>query len=239
MISSKRRSGCPRWCSTSNATALFGGPIFYEGETGLADLRRNFANDSGYHDYSTLRIDTFHQFLYPNTYFGWLSVVPRVGFRATYYDETRDLGNNDLHARATIRSFPTFLQMRPDRAGAKGRRDKLRTVFNAGVESSFKISRTWEDAQSRALGLDGLRHIIQPFTNFSWVSESSTRSRGDLAVRPLPALHAIAPDRFPAVHLDRFDRQLDDLARRACAIASKPAATIPPSAGWSSTPISR
>lgn len=47
-----------------------------------------------------------------------------------------------------------------------------RTVVNAGVEASFKMSREWEDAQSRFLGLDGLRHIIQPFTNFSWVSES-------------------------------------------------------------------
>ena len=34
----------------------------------------------------------FTNLLYPNTYFGWLSVVPRVGFRGTYYDETRDLG---------------------------------------------------------------------------------------------------------------------------------------------------
>ena len=47
--------------------------------------------------------------------------------------------------------------------------DKLRTVFNTGAEASFKISRTWEDAESRALGLDGLLHVIQPFTNFSYV----------------------------------------------------------------------
>ena len=50
--------------------------------------------------------------------------------------------------------------------------DKLRTVFNGGVEASFKITRTWDGAQSNALGLDGLKHVIQPFTNFSWVSSS-------------------------------------------------------------------
>src|SRR5256714_8325014 len=70
---------------------IFGGPIFYEGETGLAELRRNFPRGSPNDDYSALRLDTFHQFTYPNTYFGWLSVVPRVGCRATYYDQTRDL----------------------------------------------------------------------------------------------------------------------------------------------------
>ena len=48
--------------------------------------------------------------------------------------------------------------------------DRLRILANAGVEASFKISRTWEQAQSRALGLDGLRHIIQPFVNFSYVT---------------------------------------------------------------------
>src|SRR5947208_3889117 len=50
--------------------------------------------------------------------------------------------------------------------------NKLRTVFNGGVESSFKITRTWEGAQSSALGLDGLKHVIQPFANFSWVSSN-------------------------------------------------------------------
>ena len=50
--------------------------------------------------------------------------------------------------------------------------DIFRTVFNAGVEASFKVSREWEEVQSRALGLDGLRHVIQPFTDFSWVSDS-------------------------------------------------------------------
>src|SRR5881394_2936847 len=72
--------------------ALFGGPIFYEGETSFADLRLQFAKDSGFENYGTTRLDTFHQLLYPNTYFGWLSIVPRVGFRGTYYGDTRDLG---------------------------------------------------------------------------------------------------------------------------------------------------
>ena len=45
-------------------------------------------------------------------------------------------------------------------------------VFNTGTEASFKISRTWEDVQSRAFGLDGLLHVIQPFTDFSYVAEN-------------------------------------------------------------------
>ncbi len=152
--------------------ALFGGPIFYEGETGLADLHRNFASGSDFEDYSTIRADTFHQLTYPNTYFGWLSIVPRVGFRATYYDETRDLGKT-LFTPSNNPLVPEFLLPDPTLknpivdAGAG-----VRTVFDTGAEASFKLSRTWEDVQSRILGLDGLLHVIQPYTDFSYVREN-------------------------------------------------------------------
>jgi lipopolysaccharide export system protein LptA len=148
---------------------LFGGPIFYEGETGLAELRRNFPSGSTNSDYSTLRLDSFHQFSYPNTYFGWLSVVPRVGFRATYYDTTRDLSKT-IFTPDPSPFIPDFIV--PDDTKLFKAGNKLRTVFNGGVESSFKITRTWEGAQSSALGIDGLKHVIQPFTNFSFVSSN-------------------------------------------------------------------
>jgi lipopolysaccharide export system protein LptA len=152
--------------------ALFGGPIFYEGETSLADLHRSFANDSTFHDYGTVRFDSFHQFLYPNTYFGWLSVVPRVGFRGTYYGETRDFGTTILTPSDGNPFVPDFLRVDLSQPLQEGG-DTFRTAVNAGVEASFKLSRVWENAQSTGLGLDGLRHIIQPFANFSWVSASN------------------------------------------------------------------
>jgi LPS-assembly protein len=148
---------------------IFGGPIFYEGETGLAELRRNFPSGSTNDDYSALRLDTFHQFTYPNTYFGWLSVVPRVGFRATYYDQTRDLGKT-MFTPDPSPFIPDFIV--PDKTKLFTAGNKLRTVFNGGVEASFKVTRTWDGAQSNALGLDGLKHVIQPFTNFSWASSN-------------------------------------------------------------------
>ena len=54
----------------------------------MARLRRNFAKGSLFPNYEVTRVDTFHQFLYPQTYFGWLSFIPRIGFRGTYYSET-------------------------------------------------------------------------------------------------------------------------------------------------------
>jgi hypothetical protein len=177
-------------------TPLFGGPIFYEGETGMANLRREFRTDSGNQNYGALRLDSFHQFLYPNTYFGWLSVVPRVGFRGTYYDETRDLGTTLLSPSDGNPFIPDFLRVdlkQPVQFGGS----TFRTVVNAGVESSFKVSREWEDAQSRGLGLDGLRHIIQPFANFSWVSTSDANPVSILQFDRLQPSTQLQPIDFP------------------------------------------
>ncbi|HET9368181.1 MAG TPA: hypothetical protein VFO22_08930, partial [Candidatus Udaeobacter sp.] len=150
---------------------LFGGPIFYEGETGFANLRLQFPQDSGFENYGTYRFDTFHQLTYPNTYFGWLSIVPRVGYRGTYYGKTFDLGSTTFIPPSNPLE-PNFILPPPTLANpVKFDGDTFRSVFDTGAEASFKISRTWEGVQSRAVGLDGLMHVIQPFTDFSYVKE--------------------------------------------------------------------
>jgi LPS-assembly protein len=152
--------------------AIFGGPIFYEGETSIGELRRNFEAFSPFEDYDVFRIDSFHQLTYPNTYFGFLSIVPRVGIRETYYSQTQTL--NPLLFAPTIppNPFDPEFPLPNPVTGLPNTNDGAawRTIFNAGVEGSFKISREWNQVQTRFLGLDGLRHIIQPFANFSWVS---------------------------------------------------------------------
>ena len=151
--------------------ALFGGPIFYEGESGFADLQLQFPQGAGFENYGTTRLDTFHQLTYPNTYFGWLSIVPRVGYRGTYYGKTWDLGSTTFVPPSNP-LIPDFILPPPTTANpVKFDGDTFRSVFNTGAEASFKISRTWENVQSRAVGLDGLMHVIQPFTDFSYVKE--------------------------------------------------------------------
>jgi LPS-assembly protein len=151
--------------------SLFGSPIFYEGETGYANLRLQFPDGSGFQNYGTDRFDTFHQLSFPNTYFGWLSIVPRVGYRGTYYGKTWDLGSTTFMP-PTNPLVPDFILPPPTQANpVKFDGDTFRSVFNTGAEASFKISRTWENVQSRSFGLDGLMHVIQPFTDFSYVKE--------------------------------------------------------------------
>jgi LPS-assembly protein len=177
--------------------ALFGGPIFYEGETGIANLNQAFPVGAGFENYSAVRFDTFHQLLYPNTYLGWLSIVPRVGFRETYYTQSRDLGKT-FFVPSDNPLIPDFILPDPTHQNPiiPGG-DTNRTVIDAGIEASFKVSRTWEDAQSRLLGLDGLRHVFQPFTNFSWVSESGANPESILQFDRYESSTQLRPIDFP------------------------------------------
>ncbi|MES2570441.1 MAG: LPS assembly protein LptD [Verrucomicrobiota bacterium] len=201
---------------------LFKSRFFYDGETSAGFYRRNFAGGALLNDYDTFRADSFHQISYPNTYFGWLSVVPRVGVRGTYYADTgfnetvtttfptstfttitpttttttvtsgRTVIKTENPRGSSTRSIDgsektTVKQTDPDanvtktttvRSDSTSSRTErrlvregsvFRPVVNAGVEASFKFSRAFEQVQSRTWGLDGLRHVVQPYANVSFV----------------------------------------------------------------------
>jgi hypothetical protein len=50
-------------------------------------------------------------------------------------------------------------------------------IGNLGTDVSFKLSRTWSDFENQRLGIDGLRHIIQPFADYSWVPTPGVPAR--------------------------------------------------------------
>ncbi len=159
----------PEFSWNTKQTRLFGLPVFYDGTTAAGYLQNQYPSDAANNiyqlqirgntaqylqDYSAFRFDTFHQLSYPRTFFGWLSLVPRIGFRGTYYSRTGYVNqtNGDL-----VYEGQTF-----------------RPVLNAGFEASFKLSKRFEQAQSRNLGLDGLLHVVQPFLNLGYTGNYGT-----------------------------------------------------------------
>lgn len=173
---------------------LAGTGIFYEGETGAAYLKRFFATDRVFRPtYSFFRADSFHQFTAPQTFFGWLNIVPRVGFRLTYYSETapNQTVANELGASTYNASqIPTAIQ--PFTAAGS----LWRPIFNTGFESSFKLTRIF-NVQSRALGLDRLQHVIEPYMNFTFVQDLNQQTRVPLPADRLQPTTALNPIDFP------------------------------------------
>ena len=168
--------------------------VFYEGTTGAAYLKRFFATDYVFRPtYSFFRFGTFHQLTSPQTLFGFLNIVPRVGFRLTYYSQTapNQTVANELGASTYNASqIPTAIQPF-EAAGAL-----WRPLFNTGVESSFKLTRIF-NVQSRALGLDRLQHIVEPYLNFSFVQDLNQQTRVPLPADRLQPTTALNPIDFP------------------------------------------
>lgn len=152
---------------------LFGLPVYYDGTTALGQLNRNFAQDSYGVDYGATRFDTFHQISAPQTLWGWLSAVPKVGIRGTFYSQ----GGSFQGSNGVINPFPYAYTANGNTNGNANvpvgnalvtTGNVVRPIFNAGLENSFKISRSFEGIQSRMLGLDGVRHVFQPYSNLSY-----------------------------------------------------------------------
>ncbi len=89
------------------------------------------------------RLHTYHEVLFPKTVLGWLTFVPRVGLGYQQYTSIS--------------------------GGPKGMGSDGRPLVQLGMDVSFKSSKTWDDIKSSTLGLDGLKHTIQPYLNYSYL----------------------------------------------------------------------
>ncbi|NCF85320.1 MAG: hypothetical protein GWQ08_07275 [Verrucomicrobiaceae bacterium] len=95
--------------------------------------------------YSFKRFDTFHQLSLPVVNERGFSLVPRVGARYTNYFDI-DSGDPDIDS------------------------SESRALLHAGIEGAFKFSREYPDVRSDRWGLNELRHIVQPYFNYSFLA---------------------------------------------------------------------
>jgi LPS-assembly protein len=153
-------------------------PVYYENESSVGYFNRAYSDTNSLYyltnftlnpmgvlvpsprttnpppsDYSATRIDTFHQFTLPETFFGWLNITPNVGGRLTYYS---DVDGPQIHTN-----------------------QQLRAVFNTGVDVSFKASQVFPDVDNSLLDVHELRHIISPEVDYAYLP-APTRSPSQL-----------------------------------------------------------
>ncbi|PWU07013.1 MAG: hypothetical protein C5B47_06775 [Verrucomicrobia bacterium] len=199
---------------------FFGIPIYFDGSNTLGYLREAFGKELLVRDpskpgnpttaadrdnlqyttrapnYGATRFDSFSQISFPKTYFGWLSIVPRLGFRATAYSQSGSFYSEPLNNNIPAFGFtPTRIDGRRVALGwlnnpriawntDNTRSTRLtnggaifRPVVNFEVESSFKLSHAYERIQSRLVGLDGLMHVVQPYVDYSFVNNFGPKPR--------------------------------------------------------------
>ena len=145
--------------------------LFYEGESSVNYLGTQWSQVSTNNaNYTGIRYDSFHQFLYPRQYFGWLNFTPRAGIRGTVY--TRD---NLAPGYGLLNNQQNTTQTNKVSASSLTDTALFRYVFNVGADFSYKTYATWNDIKEKAMGVDGLRHVFEPFVNFSYIPQPNIR----------------------------------------------------------------
>lgn len=173
----------PEFVWDAKQQSFFGLPVQYDGETGLASLKRAFSNapsfgETQFPDYAATRFDTFHQWSLPTKFFNWLSVTPKVGIRGTAYSQSGSfLADSQSTALDPITGQITTINnsgaaenpLNNPTSTLVNKGAVFRPVMNYGLTISTKMSRAFEQVQNHWLGLDGLRHVIEPYINYSGV----------------------------------------------------------------------
>ena len=137
-----------------------------------ADFDRRLRNPaSELDDYLSGRFDSVN-FLYYPLRTSFINIVPRIGLRLTGYTNSakHKVNEEDLFrmqlASNFERDYGLPVNNYDDRGGAK-----LRLAMEVGVEANTKIYRTWENVRNAFWELDGLRHVAEPYINYTFIPE--------------------------------------------------------------------
>ena len=154
-----------------NSMELGGSGIYVENSSSAAYLRRKFDEryDPTPEPYDAFRADSATRLSMPLKFGGFLNVVPRAGYRATYYSKTLEeiISSNIEHIVATneygdVESFTRASDTKEIREAGGG----MRSVVELGTEVSFKAYGFWEDTPGNIW-----RHVIEPYADYTFIPE--------------------------------------------------------------------
>lgn len=111
------------------------------------------------------RMYSYHEVLYPMSFGAnnFINFVPRLGGGAAYYSDVEG-GRNEIGS-------------------------DTKPILHVGFDFSMKFSKVWDDVHNRTLGIDGLRHVIQPYLNYSYVDADE--------IEGLPSVDRLTPSTRP------------------------------------------
>ena len=175
----------PELIFSAQRQQIFDTPFYYQGDLTAGYYRMKWIEfdeklrrpGTKLKDYDAFRLDTTH-FLYLPLRTPYFSFVPRAGFKVTAYSQTSKEGvsEEDL-GKMFGAAFPTnmrrYVFQNYDRKGGAN----IRWASELGAELSTKIHGTWSDVRNRVLLLDGLRHVMRPYVNYTFLSTSNLGRR--------------------------------------------------------------
>ncbi len=161
--------------------------LYYQSQTTAGRLRmkwRDFDKDRAPGladplDYEAWRLDSLHFLYLPISIRDGTQIIPRAGMRVTYYSRSSDrpLGTEDLNNLFEVDNPDNANSALPivnyDDAGGS----RTRLAGELGVEAAAKFFRVWDSFKKPTWGIDGLRHIVQPYVNYTYAPDPSEDRR--------------------------------------------------------------
>jgi len=122
-------------------------------------------------DYRAFRFDMTH-FLYYPVRTKFFNFVPRAGVKMTAYSRSskRKVTDEDL-IKMFIAADPTGNGRVKFNTYDSDGGSKVRFAAEFGFELSTKIHNTWQNVRSKWLKLDGVRHIMKPYMNYTYITD--------------------------------------------------------------------
>lgn len=151
-------------------------PFYYESRNSLSYLQKLYPDGSGNEDYSSARFDTSHEFFYPTRHFGFLNLTPRTGWRGTYYSDTVQYSSlTQAVVKVTTNSTggTTSTTSTNISSVATAMGSDVRSLVNIGLETSFRAFKVLNNEEN--MFGTGLRHVVEPYTDYTYVPEPNVR----------------------------------------------------------------
>lgn len=149
-----------------NSTEIFNSGFYIENNTAFSFLNkeedeRRWKASNVDPAYDAFRVDSEFLLTKPMKLMGFLSVVPRAGYRGTYYNKTLI----QQETKKTITALDGTTTETNSLAIVESDAD-FRNVFELGTEISFKAYSIWPDANGVLW-----RHVVEPYTDITFIPE--------------------------------------------------------------------
>ncbi len=161
-----------------NSTELGESGIYLENDDSLAFLRRRYpepvavnpayasgAASSSPDDYDAFRGDFNFLLSHPRKYLGFLSVVPRAGWRGTYYDTTYDtITSHSISTTAVTNEWGevSWVSEESETTQTVEKNSGFRSIFETGAEVSTRAYGYWTGDNGTEW-----RHVAEPYMNWT------------------------------------------------------------------------
>lgn len=149
-------------------------PFYYEGKTAVGYYEKEWESAlTNAQDYAAFRFDTDHTVYYPTRHFDFLNVIPRAGYRGTYYSATKRDRTN-VTTTVTVATNGVVSNSVATNLWMEAFGGAYRSVYELGVETSFKTFKVWETYPGDVI--NNVRHIAEPYANYKFVPEPNVAS---------------------------------------------------------------